>query len=574
MADVAAGKPVTRLALVIGNANYIGSDSLRNPANDARAMADALRRLGFQVNAAIDLASGEMLSAVGTFCRELAEASAGGSTVSAILFYAGHGIQVDSENYLLPVDADIRNKLELRSRCVELNVVMEAMGSAAATSVILLDCCRNNPLPRTLDGRGYRGLASEHGLANVRAPKGVYVAFATQPHFVALDGEGDNSPFTKALLAHVDAPLLQISEVMMRVRIDVYNDTKGTQIPWDHSALFEPFVFAEVDPHAPPEGLPPEAVERLRREREGAREQSYWQAVRATRNVAYLQSFIVQFPNSEHREAALARIDALRRRSVFRSVATLAIGALVGLYVLYVGVNWARFTRIDQARIVGGEIEADNWREKSSYLWCKARCVGLTECKAFTYDPVRERCQLKRDAAFYEPARVREGEATEYSEYTYGITPPRRTRFRLHWAKFVQGTAIPRAALEQVSGLKSKIKSDRRSGEEYLQLSALECQQTCEEMGEACKGFSHTRWGGGCELFSSVKGFYMDPRNNRRPLFSPATISGCLEPTIEDCSPRVASAPAPVGSGAKAKAGEKGAKDAKGAKEGDKGGGG
>ncbi|MGE3709844.1 MAG: caspase family protein, partial [Hyphomicrobiaceae bacterium] len=485
----------------------------------------------------------DLLRTVGSYCRELDEAAQRGEQVVGLLYYAGHGIQVDGENYLLPTDVNIANKLDLRSQCVELDIVMEAMGGAARTSLIILDCCRNNPLPRTLGAGGYRGLRMDHGLANVHAPKGVYVAFATQPNFVALDGEGPNSPFTAALLAHIDDPEIQVSEVMMRVRLQVYEATKGEQIPWDHSALFEPFVFRSADPDAPPPDISPEALARLRRDQEKAREESYWEAVRRTTNVRFLQSFLIQFPSSAHREAALARIDKLRALTYWRKLAWRGAAAIAVLAVAYLGVNWMRYTTIAEASIVGGDIEGDDWRERSSYPWCKLRCVVMSNCIAFSYEPSRGRCSLKSEAAFYERSRARQGQTPEFSEIAYGYTPPKLSRFRLHWARALTGTPVPRAAIEAIPGLKDKFRADRRSDEDYLQLSSLQCQQACETLGSACTGFSHTRWGGGCELFSQVTGFFIDPRNNR-PLFSPATIAGCNEPAIEDCRPRTEAGPA------------------------------
>ena len=189
-----------RVALVVGNSDYRYTTGLRNPRNDANDVAAALQRLGFSVISGMDLG-------VDGFYDKLArfrDATRGSSV--ALFFYAGHGIQVDGKNYLAPVDADLRNKLDLRRGAVALDDVMEAM--RGETRLVFLDACRSNPFSRFLSstrGAG-RGLARVHAGGGAANRGGTLIAFATAPDDVADDGAERNSPFTAALLKHIPLP--------------------------------------------------------------------------------------------------------------------------------------------------------------------------------------------------------------------------------------------------------------------------------------------------------------------------------------------------------------------------------
>lgn len=180
----------TRIALVIGNAAYTHAGKLANPANDAKGMFDALEGLGFAVSTGIDLARDPMENAFFDFETAIRDAEV------ALLFYAGHGLQVKGENYLIPADANIEMEMHLKRRAFSLSEVLGVMSKRARTNLIFLDACRNNPftrlLSRTLGLEGERALL--RGLAEARAARGIFIAFATSPNEVALDGKGKNRP--------------------------------------------------------------------------------------------------------------------------------------------------------------------------------------------------------------------------------------------------------------------------------------------------------------------------------------------------------------------------------------------
>jgi hypothetical protein len=225
-------QPRNRLAIVIGNSNYQSArlEHLANAANDATNLAVSLKRLNFDVLTGVDL------SAEG-FAKLLREADAKLAAASAVLiFYAGHGVQLQGENYLLPVDTpDPENLEKLTAGAIKLNDVISRFASRDRQTFVFLDACRNNPL----------GANTSNGLAQVEVGENTFVAFATQPGNVTVDGTGDNSPFTTALLKNVEIPGLSISDMMIRVRNETEALTVGRQVPWDQSNLREQFYFTE-----------------------------------------------------------------------------------------------------------------------------------------------------------------------------------------------------------------------------------------------------------------------------------------------------------------------------------------
>ena len=229
-----SAQPRSRLAIVIGNSSYQSSrlEHLTNASNDAARLAESLKRLNFDVLVQTDL------SAAG-FAKLFAEADAklpGASSV--LIFYAGHGVQLQGENYLLPVDTPDPESLEkLTAGAVKLNDVIARFASRDRQTFVFLDACRNNPLGS--------GANAGNGLAQVEVGENTFIAFATQPGNVTVDGSGDNSPFTTALLRSVEIPGLSISDMMIRVRNETEALTVGRQVPWDQSNLREQFYFTE-----------------------------------------------------------------------------------------------------------------------------------------------------------------------------------------------------------------------------------------------------------------------------------------------------------------------------------------
>ncbi|WP_088346479.1 MULTISPECIES: caspase domain-containing protein [Rhodomicrobium] len=232
-----------RIALVVGNSNYRHTAPLINPRHDAEDFAAEMRRFGFQVLEGHDLTKAEMDKLLHQFAEALP-----GSAV-AVFFYAGHGLQVNGQNYIVPVDAVLRTAASLDFEMTRLDHVQRAMESETFTNVLFLDACRNNPLARNLtESMGTRGVAVGRGLAPTEGGVGTLISYSTQPGNVALDGEGRNSPFTAALKKHLGTPGADLSTILINVRNDVIGATKGQQVPWEHSALRSRLFFSGDQP--------------------------------------------------------------------------------------------------------------------------------------------------------------------------------------------------------------------------------------------------------------------------------------------------------------------------------------
>jgi uncharacterized caspase-like protein len=219
-----------RVALVIGNGGYQFAP-LRNPVNDARAMATALRGSGFAVTLLEDATQAGMRHAIRDFGDELARSTVG------LFYYAGHGMQVQGSNYLIPVNADIAREDEVPDQAVNANLVLTKMESARnALNIVILDACRNNPFARVFR-------SAVKGLAQMDAPSGTLIAYSTAPGSVAEDGEGENSTYTRYLLEAIPQPGLPVERLFKQVRINVAKQTGDRQIPWESSSLRGDFFF-------------------------------------------------------------------------------------------------------------------------------------------------------------------------------------------------------------------------------------------------------------------------------------------------------------------------------------------
>jgi hypothetical protein len=230
----AAGKA----ALVIGNSAYKHVTALANPANDADDMAASLSRIGYEVSLVKDGDLKAMNDGLRAFLRNADRAE------SALIFYSGHGVQVKGRNYLIPVSAEIGDELDLDTQTVSLDKLLELLdGAGPRVKIVILDSCRDNPLTRTLvRGSGTRGLARID--LDAGSAKGTLIAFSTSPGAVAQDGTGRNSPFTAALLAHIETPDLDIRQMFGQVREDVDLSTQGAQTPWVNEAIIGSFAMS------------------------------------------------------------------------------------------------------------------------------------------------------------------------------------------------------------------------------------------------------------------------------------------------------------------------------------------
>lgn len=237
IAMVAATAPAfsqERVALVIGNGKYAHTGALPNPPNDARDVAATLRDIGFDVSQGSDLDRNGMERLIRDFLRKASSAKV------ALLFYAGHGMQIDGRNYLVPVDAKLETTTDLNFEAIELDRLLDSLNDPQRATVVILDACRDNPLARSFAGKlgPARSGAVGTGLAAYANPgTGTLIAFATAPGKVALDGDGTNSPFTLSLTKHLRTPGLEVRQLLTRVRRDVAESTGGRQVPWDNSSL-------------------------------------------------------------------------------------------------------------------------------------------------------------------------------------------------------------------------------------------------------------------------------------------------------------------------------------------------
>lgn len=280
-----------RVALIVGNGAYRNVDRLTNPANDARLMAQTLRASGFTLvgdGPQMDLNKAAFDRAVQAFGRALQGADV------ALFYYSGHGMQVGGTNWLVPVDASPAGARDLDFQGMDANLVLRQMeGAGTRLNLMILDACRNNPFA----SRGIR--ASGGGLAEMRAPEGTVISYATQPGNVAADGSGVNSPYTAALAEAMRRPGLDVFQVFNQVGLSVKAATANQQQPWFASSpIAGNFYFlgpVTIQPPAQPPG--DEAV--------------FWQSVTQSRNPADLQAYLRRYPQGTFADLARSRLAAL-----------------------------------------------------------------------------------------------------------------------------------------------------------------------------------------------------------------------------------------------------------------------
>jgi tetratricopeptide (TPR) repeat protein len=228
-----------RVALVIGNGAYAHVKALPNPPNDARSIARSLRDIGFIVSEGIDLDRAAMQKTTRDFLREAARAQV------AVVYYAGHGVQIDGRNYLVPVDVRLQAGSNITEAMIDMDTILAGLDDQVRTNILILDACRNNPVaPQVASAGPSRAIQPGSGLAAPAAlgpgatlGAGTLIAFATAPGQVALDGEGANSPFSAALSRHIGTPGLEVQQMLTRVRAEVVASTKAKQVPWSNSSL-------------------------------------------------------------------------------------------------------------------------------------------------------------------------------------------------------------------------------------------------------------------------------------------------------------------------------------------------
>jgi tetratricopeptide (TPR) repeat protein len=236
VANTNAGR---RVALVMGNGAYAHVRALPNPPNDARSVAKSLRDIGFAVSEGVDLDRAAMQKMTRDFLREAVRAQV------ALVYYAGHGVQIDGRNYLVPIDVQLQPGGKITDGMIDMDTILAGLDDQVRTNILILDACRNNPLEqRVASAAPSRAIEAGSGLAAPSAlgagstlGAGTLIAFATAPGKVALDGQGDNSPFSAAVSRHIGTAGLEVQQMLTRVRAEVVAATGGKQVPWSNSSL-------------------------------------------------------------------------------------------------------------------------------------------------------------------------------------------------------------------------------------------------------------------------------------------------------------------------------------------------
>lgn len=295
-----------RVALVIGNADYgpeIGR--LKNPVNDARLMAETLQGLGFKVDLVLDADSKTMKQAIKGFGAKLREA---GADATGLFYYAGHGLQVDGENYLVPVGAAIESEADAEFEAVPAAYAVKQMEVAGnAVNLVFLDACRNNPLTRSFR-------SGTRGLARVDAPRGSFVGYSTAPGDVAADGDGANSPYALALAVELKTPGISVEEAHRNVRAKVLAVTGNKQTPWDSSSLTGAVILAEkAAAPAPPPVAAPSPAPQPQVEQQAAidKEALFWDSIKDSTNPAEFEAYLAEYPQGTFAGLARAKIEML-----------------------------------------------------------------------------------------------------------------------------------------------------------------------------------------------------------------------------------------------------------------------
>ena len=289
--NASAGK---RVALVIGNGAYTNAPPLKNPPNDARDMAATLRALGFDVTNGMNVNQRDMKRLIREFGQKL---KTGGS---GLFYYAGHGVQSKGRNYLIPVDANITSEAEVEDSGVDVSLVLNFMDDAQnGLNIVILDACRNNPFSRSFR-------SASDGLAQVDAPTGTLIAYATAPGRVASDGTGQNGLYTSELLKQMRVAGLSATEMFMRVRAEVMKQTANKQVPWEASSLVGTFYFSGGTNSTASNSGTNNAAPGETRFDAAAFEYSYWETIKNSTSADEFKAYLSRYPEGQF--AALAKV--------------------------------------------------------------------------------------------------------------------------------------------------------------------------------------------------------------------------------------------------------------------------
>jgi caspase domain-containing protein/putative peptidoglycan binding protein len=296
-----------RVAFVVGNAAYKNVPQLPNPAIDSKAMARVLRNVGFDVVEGSNLTRDAMTAKL----LEFGKKSEGADV--AVFFYAGHGIAVNGVNYLLPIDADLKSEMDVKlGAAINVDITLDQTMADAKVKLVFLDACRDNPFAAKIrSAKATRSVNVQTGLAEMKSGEGTLIAFATGPGQTALDGEaGTNSPFTRALVANIAQPGIEIQQAMTKVRAQVSDETNKGQLPWGHTNLTGNVYLSPI---GVPAAVTTDAANAPAAARQGSDvELEFWRSIKDSNKVEELNAYLTNYPNGTFKSIALARIAALQ----------------------------------------------------------------------------------------------------------------------------------------------------------------------------------------------------------------------------------------------------------------------
>jgi hypothetical protein len=303
-----AAKADRRVAFVVGNGAYKNVAQLPNPPIDAKAMASVLRNVGFEVVEGTNLTRDKMTERLLEFGKK-----AQGADV-AVFFYAGHGIAIGGTNYLLPIDADIKSEMDVKlGAAINIDLTLDQTMSDAKVKLVFLDACRDNPFAAKIKSNSStRSVSVQAGLAEMKSGEGTLIAFATGPGQTAMDGqEGTNSPFTRALIAHITTPGVEIQQAMTEVRAQVNEETNKGQLPWGHTNLIGSVYLNPVAAPAAGAAAPAPSAAVASTSSGTDVELEFWRSVKESNKPEELNAYLTSYPNGQFKSLALARIASL-----------------------------------------------------------------------------------------------------------------------------------------------------------------------------------------------------------------------------------------------------------------------
>jgi hypothetical protein len=401
--------PAERVALVIGNSSY-RSVPLLNPRNDAEAMADLLRQAGFSVDAQFDTSQQQLASAVERFGKVIRDPK----VKFGLFYYAGHGLQLEWRNYLVPVSADIQSPDDVRKQTIDVSYLLKYMEEAQGRNfLVILDACRDDPF-----GDAFRPPAK--GLSQFDAPAGSMLAYATAPGSVAMDGTGRNGLYTSNLLREFSVRGARIEDAFKRVRLNVRLASQGRQIPWESTSLEEDVYLFPTDRKKLSETEQDELLEREIRS---------WLSVKGTNDVQQLANFVREFPSGNASELAQARLNRLLMAQASREQAELeaarqriAEGQGKRLPLPFPDVqvasrNAAQAAELERQRELERQAEQDRLREQEQARSRERERVAAVEAAAAADRVAAAQRQAEQDRLReQEQARARERERLAAAE--------------------------------------------------------------------------------------------------------------------------------------------------------------